>query len=203
MKNLNFKKKIVLGLTGGIGCGKSAVAKIFKSLGSYIIDADKIAHELMRPGKVIYKKIVSIFGKGILKTNGHIDRSKLGRIVFDKKVALNELNGIAHPEIIRVIENRIKNFPKGIIVLDAPLLVETGLVNFVDKVVVVKVSLKKQLERVGKKFGLNANEILKRIRSQIPLKKKIGLADFIIDNNGSIQETKKQVMQIRRRLWKS
>jgi dephospho-CoA kinase len=203
MKNQNCKKRVVLGLTGSIGCGKSTVARIFKSFGARIIDADKIAHGLMRPKKAVYKKIVSIFGKKILKPDGYIDRSKLGNIVFNNMVALSQLNGIAHPEIIRAISVKIKSFSKGIIVLDAPLLIETGLINCADKVVVVKVNLKTQLERLESKFKLNGKDILKRIRSQIPLREKIKLGDFIIDNNGSIGETKKQVAKIRRKVWKS
>lgn len=202
-RQIRNKKKIVLGITGSFGSGKTTVAKIFKSAGCKIIDADRIAHKLIKPKTKIYKKIVDTFGCGILKKNKTIDRYKLAKIVFDNRNLLNTLSKIIHPPVIRFIRDKIKTSNSKIIVLDAPLLIEAGLADLVDKLIVVVINRRKQIERILKKMPLNKTDVLKRIKYQLPLKEKVRLADFIIDNSGTIKETKKQVAQIRRRLWKN
>jgi len=196
-------KRRILGVTGSFGSGKTSVAGMFQSLGARIIDADRIAHELFRPKTKIYKKIIEAFGRGILKGNKTIDRNKLAHIVFENKNLLKRLNRILHPEIIRIIEQRIRTSKSKIVVLDAPLLIEAGLRGLVDKLIVVKITRKKQIKRIQEKVGLSKNGILKRIKSQIPLQVKIRLADFVIDNSGTKGETKRQVEKIRRLLWKN
>jgi len=168
-----------------------------------VIDADKISHSLLKPETKVYKRIVKIFGKGILRRNGAVNRRELGKIVFSNKTLLKKLNGIMHPEIIRLIKKKLSEIKKGIIVLDAPLIIEAGQSGLVDKLVVVKTKMAKQINRIRNNTAFTKNEILKRIKSQIPLKKKLRLADFVIDNDGTFEETKKQVRQIRRMLWKS
>ncbi len=197
------KGKIILGLTGSFGSGKSTVAGIFKSFGAKVIDADKIAHSLIKPGNKIYKKIINAFDRSILKKNKTISREKLAKIVFNNKRLLEKLNSIVHPEVIRVIRQKIRSSSAGIFVLDAPLLIEAGLANIVDKLIVVTITMKKQIERISNKTGLSRTDILKRIRAQMPLGNKIRLADFVIDNSGRIEKTKNQVRQIRRVLWKN
>lgn len=197
------KGKIILGLTGSFGSGKTTVAGILGSFGAKVIDADKIAHSLIRPESKIYKKIVNAFGRGILKGNKAISREKLAKIVFSNKSLLRRLNGIAHPEVIRVMRQKIKTSSASVIILDAPLLIEAGLGKIVDKLIVVTITGKKQIERISKKTGLKRQDILKRIKAQIPLRNKIRVADFVIDNNGTIKKTKKQVEEIRRLLWKN
>jgi len=203
MKGLKDKRKLILGITGTFGSGKTTVARIFKSLGARIIDADRISHQLTRPQTKIYKKIVSIFGRDILKEDKTINRKRLAYIVFENENLLKRLNRILHPEIIRVIKQRISAYKSKIIVLDAPLLIEAGLKGLVDKLIVVKITRKKQIERIQKKFALTKAEILKRIKSQIPLSLKVRLADFVIDNSKTKRETKRQVEKIRRLLWKN
>lgn len=205
MKNPIAKtKKIILGITGSFGSGKSTVAKCFKSRNSEIIDADKLAHALIKPGSKIYRRLVKGFGKSILKKDRSINRYKLGRMVFGNKKMLRELNRIIHPEIIHILKKRIKGSAKRIIVLDVPLLVESGLEKMVDKIIVVKISEEKQMQRLIKKGRLSKEDIQKRINAQAPLSKKLRIADFIIDNNGSIKQIQKQVEQLKRRLgWKS
>ena len=195
--------KVVIGLTGSFGSGKSTVAGIFKKLGACVIDADSLAHECLRPGSVAYKKIIFIFGKSVVCKNQKIDRSRLGDAVFNDHRLLLKLNNIVHPEVIRRIRRSVKAAKSGLIVLDAPLLIEAGLHKEVDKVMVVKANQNNQIKRLQRRCSLNRAGILKRINSQIKLKKKISIADFVIDNNGSLQQTKKQVDEIRRMLlWK-
>jgi dephospho-CoA kinase len=197
------KKSVVLGITGGFGSGKSTVARIFASFGAKIMDADKIAHRVINPGSKVYKKIVATFGRGILKQDREIDRQKLARVVFNNKNSLKRLNNIVHPEVIRIIKNEIKVSRAKVAVLDAPLLLEAGLEKIVDKLIVVKITKDGQFKRIQNKTFLSKTDILKRIASQIPLRVKARLADFVIDNSGTIEKTKKQVERIRRSLWKN
>jgi len=192
---------MVVGLTGSFGSGKSTVAGMFRSRGAQVIDADRLAHRLIIPGSGIYKRIVSAFGKGILKKDNTVDRRRLADIVFSNRLALKALDRIVHPAVIRLIKNKIRASRQRMIVLDAPLLIEAGLAGLTDKLVVVKAPVRKQIARIRKKSPLSERDILKRIRRQLPLVKKLRLADFIIDNSGTIGQTRKQVEQIRRRLW--
>ncbi|MDD4939387.1 MAG: dephospho-CoA kinase [Candidatus Omnitrophica bacterium] len=197
------KGKIVIGLTGSFGSGKTTVARIFRSYGAQIIDADKIAHSVIRPGTEAYRKITGIFGQKVVKKGAGIDRKVLARIVFGNEALLTKLNSIVHPEVIKVVKKKIKASSKKIIVLDAPLLIEAGLGKITDKLVVVKAARNKQIERVHKRMGLSRVEALKRINFQVPLRDKVRLADFVIDNNGNIEKTKNQVKSIRRMLWRN
>lgn len=186
-----------------MGSGKSTVAAMLVRLGAKVIDADKISHRLIRARGPAYKKIVRIFGKGILDKNKEIDRKKLGRIAFSDDKLLKKLDGCLHPAIIAAIKESIRKAGPGIVVLDAPLLVEAGLGGIVDKLIVVVVSQSKQVQRVGKNRRLARSEILKRSAVQIPLEEKAALADFIIDNNATLKKTKEQVTQIWRQVWKN
>jgi dephospho-CoA kinase len=190
------KNKIVLGVTGIFGSGKTTVTRIFKSLGADIIDADSLARGCTRRDKPAYKKIISVFGNKILNNNKVIDRKKLSRIVFHNKNLLLRLNNILHPEIIRIIKKRIKLSKSKVIVLDAPLLLEAGLGKIVDKLIVVKITQDKQLQRIKKRDSLSSKDILNRMRFQIPQSQKIVFADFVIDNSSLIKQTKKQVKKI-------
>lgn len=192
------RKQAILGLTGSFGSGKTTVARIFKSFGAYTIDADRLAHNCIAPGSPAYERIIHTFGKGILKKGRIIDRKKLADVVFNNINLLIKLNNIIHPQVIRIIKAKINSSKSKIIVLDAPLLIEAGLAKLVDKLIVVKISRAKQLKRIRNKTSLTKTGILRRIRSQMPLSRKLRLADFVIDNNGTIKETSKQVKNI----WK-
>ena len=182
------KKSVILGITGGFGSGKTAVARIFSSFGAKLINADKIAHRVINPGSKAYKKIVATFGRGILKQDREVDRQKLAGIVFNNKNSLKRLNNIVHPEVIRIIKNEIKVSRAKVIVLDAPLLLEAGLEELVDKLIVIKITKDGQFKRIQNKTFLSKADILKRIASQIPLRVKARLADFVIDNSGTIKK---------------
>ncbi len=192
------KKAIVIGLTGSFGTGKTFVASIFRSLGAKVIDADAIAHGVIRKPSPAYRRIVAAFGTVILSRSGEIDRGKLARLAFANAVALKKLNKITHPEIIRAIKAKIKTAGKNaVVVIDAPLLVEARLLNIVDKLVVVKSSKKRQIERCLKKFRIKKKEVLKRIGSQMSMKRKLKMADFVVPNDGTRSRTRERV----RRVW--
>ena len=189
---------MIIGITGSLGSGKTTVSKMFSHLGAYVIDADEICHGLLMPSKDAYRTLVRSFGASILKRNRRIDRKKLGELVFKKKSNLKLLNRIVHPEAIKEIDKEIRKNRKKTIVIDAPLLVESGLYKKLDKIVVLKNTLDIQVERVARSGPLGKKEALRRIRMQAPLKRKLALADFIIDNSGSRRKTLFQV----RKIWK-
>ncbi|MFC1805036.1 dephospho-CoA kinase [Candidatus Omnitrophota bacterium] len=197
-KKLKENKKIIIGLTGGLGSGKTTCAKVLRSLGAEVIDADRIAHEVTARGKSAYKRIVKAFGKTVLKKNRELNRAKLADLVFSRKNMLLKLNSVVHPEVIRRIEQRISVSRSAVLVLDAPLLIEAGLKRSVDHLVVVKAERRIQIRRLKRK--LTRTEILNRIKAQMPLKSKVRMADFVIDNSGSLAKTKEQIRKIWRQI---
>lgn len=187
----------IAGLTGSFGTGKTYVASIFKKLGAGVLDSDKIAHEAIRKGTAAHKKITGLFGRSILGTEGSINRKTLGKIVFNDKRRLGELEKIVHPYVIKKIKERIKGLGENeVLIIDAPLIYETGLAGLMDVMVVVKASKKKQVQRCIKKFHMKERDVRRRIARQMPLEIKIKKADYVIDNDGSKENTKRQVKQI-------
>jgi len=197
------KNKFVLGVTGGIGCGKSTVARMFKSKDCLLLDADKLARGLFSSPGSVYQKIKKYFGKKVLKRRDSIDRGKLAEIVFTDPAALAKLNRIIHPELIRQIKRQIRITNKKIVILDAALIIEARLSRMVDKLAVVIAKKQQQIKRCQKSLGLTKDQVILRIKSQISQKAKMRFADFIIDNRSSLSQTQKQVSKIRRQLWKS
>ena len=194
------KNKFVLGVTGNIACGKSTVAGMFKTKNCLLIDVDELAHGLFSIGSCVYGKIKKYFGQKIIKNNSCVDRDKLAKIVFANPAALAKLNRIVHPELIRQIKRRIRNSNKRIIILDAALIVEAGLVGMVDKLVVVTAKSQQQILRSQKSLGLAKKQVILRMKSQISQEAKSHFADFIIDNSSQLSKTQKQVSKIRRLL---
>lgn len=189
----------VIGLTGGIATGKSTISKMFKSFHIPVIDADKIAREVVEPGKTAYDHIVRTFGKGITQGDGTIDRKKLGQIIFSDEQKRKQLNEIVHPAIRRkMIDRRDEYLKQGerAVVLDIPLLFESDLTHFVDQIIVVYIPEALQLERLLKRDHLNKVDALKRIRAQLPIEEKVKKADAVIDNQGSIEESFEQLEKI-------
>ncbi|MBU0604766.1 MAG: dephospho-CoA kinase [Candidatus Omnitrophica bacterium] len=188
----------VIGLTGSFGTGKTFVASIFRSFGARVIDADVIAHRVIRKGSPAYKKIVEAFGHSILGPFGHINRGKLASRVFASPSKVAKINSIVHPEVIRIIKASISAVADkdAVVVVDAPLLIEARLLNIVDKLVVVKSSKKRQIERCRKKFQIKQAEVLKRIRSQMSMKRKLKMADFVVKNDSTRSSTRRQVRKV-------
>ena len=193
---------MIIGLTGGIVSGKSTVAIMFKDLGAKIIDADQLGHKVILPHKPAWKKIVRLFGKDLLKEDLKINRKKLGRIVFNNQNLLKKLNEITHSEIIKLIKKEIKSIKDktdkkdDILIIDAALIYEAKIDNLMDKIIVVYINEEKQIERLMERNNLSAQESLKRIKSQTPLKEKVKMADYVIDNSNSLDKTREQVKTI-------
>nr|WP_303872986.1 dephospho-CoA kinase [Tepidanaerobacter acetatoxydans] len=195
----------VVGLTGGIASGKSTVSSLLKDKGAAIIDADEIAKEIMSKGKPVWVNVVNHFGEQILNDDkSDIDRKKLADIVFSDRVKLEALNSLTHPEILKEIKKQLENYKKAgrkVIVIDAALLLESGLDTFVDEVWLVVVDEKTQLERlVMREKDMDFAQALNRIKSQMPLKEKLKYANRVIDNNSSIEETREQIDEIWREI---
>jgi dephospho-CoA kinase len=190
---------LTIGLTGGIASGKSTVTGMIRELGIPVIDADQVARDVVKVGEEAYAQIVATFGRDILQANGEIDRAKLGAIVFHSEQERKKLNAIVHPAVRRRMmaekEAYVQNGAKTI-VLDIPLLFESELTHFIDKVIVVYVDDDVQLERLMKRNGFSKEEALARIRSQMPLREKVKKADAVINNNGTVEETRQQLLQI-------
>ena len=189
----------VIGVTGSLGSGKSTVTKMFVGLGAKALDADAIAHHLMRPGSICFQQIIKTFGKDIL-TAGRIDRKRIAERVFCNSRQLRKLERIIHPEVHKVILAKVKQYKtrnrKGVVIIDVPLLFEVKLDREVDISIVVKASKANQIARATKLLNITKSEAERRIKAQMPLRQKIRLADMIIDNNGTLNQTKKQVKQI-------
>ncbi|MEG6617030.1 dephospho-CoA kinase [Peptococcaceae bacterium 1198_IL3148] len=192
----------IIGLTGGIGSGKTTVANHLARLGAQIIDADLIAREIVTPNSPALKEIVATFGPGVLHTDGTLNRKQLGAIVFGNELALAKLNAITHPKITAVVRERINQFKrqqqsgKDMLVLVAPLLIEVGLDKLVDKVWLVHVSLAEQLQRIMERDGLSKEQALQRINSQLSETERMKYADEIIDNSQSLEYTLNQVTNL-------
>jgi dephospho-CoA kinase len=189
----------VIGLTGGLGTGKTFVASVFRSLGAKVIDADLAARSEIRKGSACYRKVVSAFGPRILRRSGEIDRRSLADIVFSDRRALKRLERIVHPPVIKAIESQIvRSRARDVLVIDAPLLMEAGLAKRADMVVVVHASKRTQLARLSKERSMKRSDALKRISAQMPMNRKIGAADRVIYNDGTKSQTRRQVKE----LWK-
>lgn len=184
---------IVLGLTGGIATGKSTVAKIFVEARIPHIDADVIAREVVEVGMPAYQKIVAYFGQEILAPNGAINRKRLGEIIFQDEAKRQILNGIVHPEVYRVCEERLKSLDTQFALLDVPLLFEANFDKLCDYILVVYTNLDIQIERLMNRDCINREEALLKIKAQMPLEIKMRLADFTIDNSGSLEHTRWQI----------
>jgi dephospho-CoA kinase len=194
---------MIIGLTGNIGCGKSTVARHLAYLGAEVLDADLVAMEAVRPGTPALERIKKEFGTGVIKENGHLDRYKLASVVFDDPAALAKLESIIHPEVVKVVSEKIAEYREGHgtskhLVVEVPLLIEIGMHGMMDEVWVVIADPDKQISRVMKRSKLNKKEVLKRINAQMSQTEKCRYANRIIDNSGTMENTIQQVENI----WK-
>ncbi len=185
------------GLTGGVACGKSTVARYFQDLGAHIIDADQVGHELIEPGRDAYQEILDHFGKEILDPGGRIDRKKLGPKVFADPQELRLLDAIVHPRIIARVQELAAEQqrwnPHAMVIVDAALIFESGIGGLMRKIVVAWCRPEQQLERLMAKSGVSREEAERRIQAQMPAEEKLRRADYRIDCSGSKEHTREQV----------
>lgn len=192
-----------VGLTGGIASGKSTVAAMLAELGALVIDADRLAAEVTAPGGPAFEPVVARFGDGILAADGRIDRQALGRIVFSDEQARRDLEAIVHPAVrdaaARIAAAHVANDPTGapqVVIFDAALLVETGAYRDHDRLIVTSCSRETQIARLLERDGMARAEAEARIAAQAPLARKLALADFVVDTEGSLEATRARVTAI-------
>lgn len=188
-----WPNKYVIGLTGNIAVGKSVVRQMLQHLGAYTIDADGLSHQAIAPGAPAYTPVVEMFGRFILDAEGRIDRRKLGAIAFTMPEALDTLERLTHPVVLQAINTLILRAKQRVVVVEAIKLLETDLVHAVDTVWVVDASAETQLKRLVDKRGLSPEEALRRVTAQRAQRDKLKQANFVITNDGNVDETWKQV----------
>lgn len=186
-----------IGLTGGIATGKSTVSSMLTHRGAALVDADQIAREVVLPGEPALLEIAQHFGQAVMQDDGSLNRKALGKIVFADPAKRKQLENILHPRIRSLMLSRMEALeaenPHRLVVVDIPLLYESDLSHYFEQVLLVYVPPEVQLERLMKRDGLTEEEALQRIQNQMPIEKKKRLADIVIDNSGTIEETEKQV----------
>jgi len=194
----------IIGVTGGVGTGKSTVAALFGGLGAVVLDADRISHRLMEPGQDVWKKISSRFGARVMTADGRIDRRRLGETAFGSSRRLAQLTGIIHPAVRRQIKARLTQIrrrdPRAVVVLDIPLLIEAKGAYPLDALVVVFSPLAAVTRRLKRHRQWSAKEVKRRQSFQMPLKEKEDQADFVVQNGGGLKSTRRQVLAIWKKL---
>lgn len=190
----------MVGLTGGVASGKSVVSQILKEEGAYLIDADQIARELVQPRTPTWKELIRVFGKEILQKDGSIHRKRLAAKVFSNPEQRDQLNRILHPRIKKEMGRRVKAIgqkdPEAIVVIDAPLLIETGDHREMDRVIVVLSTEEQQIERLKERQGMDQEEARRIIAAQIATEEKLKVAHFVIRNEGSLEETVRRAREV-------
>jgi dephospho-CoA kinase len=189
-----------VGLTGGLASGKSFVGHALADLGCYLIEADKLGHQVMMPGGEAYDGIVEEFGRDILDAEGRISRRKLSGMVWTNPERLEKLNSLVHPPVLQREESRMAEIartdPRGIAVVEAAILVETGRYKSFDRLIVVTSTAEQQMERALERGSYNKEEILARLSRQLPMEEKLRVADYVIDTSGSKEATLEQVRKV-------
>ena len=206
------ERGIVVGITGGIACGKTTVSELLAEKGAIPINADEIGHQLLKADSPVISELVDAFGQEILEESGDVSRKKLGAIVFNDKSARERLNTILHPLIIQrsrtLARQLVMENPSCVVLLDAPLLIEAGAYNSVDLIVVVTASPETQLQRILERSQvqnrpLSETEAQARIDAQMPVAEKVKYADVVIENEGALDELNKQVDALWEKFQKS
>ena len=191
---------LIVGLTGGVASGKSTISNILREEGAYLIDADQIARDLVRPYTPTWHELIKTFGEEILQPDGSIHRKKLAAIVFSNPEKRSLLNRILHPRIKEETQRRLKEIgqkdPEAVVVIDAALLVETGDYREMDRVIVVYSTQAQQIERLRERDRASEEEALRIVSAQMPLGEKLKVADFVIRNEGSLEETRQKTQEV-------
>jgi len=186
----------VIGLTGGIGSGKSTVSRFLAELGAIIVDADRVGHEAFKPGTELWREVVAAFGQQIVTPSGGIDRKKLGKIVFGNAESLSRLKRIMHPRMYDMVKARLERYRQQgveVVAIEVPLLIEADWTSLVDEVWVTTTSEATVLKRLQERAGLSKEETLTRIRSQLSSEERIKRADVVINTDCSLDEVKTRV----------
>jgi dephospho-CoA kinase len=197
---------LLVGLTGGVASGKSTVSRILEEEGATLIDADQIAKELVRPGTPVFLELIRAFGEKILQENGSLDRKALAARVFSDSEQRSVLNRILHPRIKEEIRRRVREVverdPAAIVIIDAALLIEAGHDREMDKVIVVTSRAEQQIQRLNERNGMAPEEAERILASQMPQEEKLEAADFVLRNEGSLEETAKRTKEVFQKLKK-
>jgi len=190
---------LLVGLTGGIGSGKSTVARMSEERGAVVFDADVLGREAVAPGTPGHDAVVERFGANVLAPGGELDREALAAIVFSDPAARRDLEAIVHPEVRRLLADGCERYrdTDAVVVFSAPLLVETGMHTAFDRLVVVSTPVETQVERLLRDRGMSEEQVRARIAAQAPLEEKAAVADVIVDNEGDLEHLGGQVA----RLW--
>ena len=187
----------IIGITGGIGSGKTEVAKVFKRFGAIIISGDEIGRDVVEKNQIIMKRLVKTFGRVILTKNSKLNRRKLGEIAFSSSEGKNKLNRIIHPYLLSNLRKKIKEYRKrkrGLVVVDAALIIEWGIQKELDYLILVESNLKDRLKRLKEYSGYSQKEALNRIKAQIDYKTRRRYADYIIRNDKDLNELRNRVI---------
>ncbi len=191
---------ILIGLTGGVATGKSTVAKMFQKCGATVIDADKLARDVVQPGKPAWREIVRRFGKTVLNRDKTINRQTLGQIIFQNRTKRRQLEHIIHPRVAReqarLTRQAVRKDPHSVVIYDVPLLFEAGIDKRVDKTVVVTADRETQIARLKERNGLTRSEALRRIKSQMSLTLKRRHADYVLDGTKQPRRLASDVTQL-------
>ena len=193
-----------VGLTGGIGSGKSTASRYFESLGAFVLDADEKVKSLITSNETVQYELISEFGTDIIDGTGRVNKKKLARIAFQDEDHQQRLNSVVHPYIFNLIDkefNRVFNDKKhGVFIVDAALIYETGFDAHLDYVIVVTAHLKNRMERALGRETLSREEILKRVGFQWPEEEKVNMADFVVHNDGTEAELQKKIESLIKKL---
>ena len=189
----------VIGLTGGIGTGKTEVSRILQGSGAEVISADELGHQAYKPGTDVWREVVNEYGDGILTPSEEIDRAKLGAMVFENRRALERLNAIVHPRILCTVRERLRSIGKqgvAVAVVEAAVLLEASWESLADEVWVTVATEDLVLKRVASDRDLDADAVQARISSQMPHEERLKRADAVIENNGSLEELRRRVQEL-------
>ena len=189
---------LLVGLTGGIGSGKTTVAGLLAARGAVVVDADELAREALEPGSRTFKHVSDLFGQEVLTTDGRIDRAALANVVFSDEEKRRALESITHPEVFRLLAEAVEKFREtdSIVVFDAPLIIETGFHQAVDVLVVVTAPVEQRIERVRRDRGMTEAEAAVRIAAQAEPEARNAAADFLILNDGGLEELEARVDEL-------
>lgn len=201
---MEIKLSLLVGLTGGMGSGKTLAASFFKDLGAFILDADLICRKLVEPGQPAWNEISSTFGREVFTEAGNLDRKTLADIVFAAPEKKAVLEGILHPKVFELegleYEAIRKKHPNAVVIVDAALLIESGNYKNMDKVLVVNADEKSRINRIMARSNMSQDEVIARIQNQMPNEEKVGFADFVLENSSDKDHLRSQVENIHAKL---